>query len=43
MDEKAPEPGFSEKIGYSIGTIIGFAIIFALGIFALWVTMEPYH
>lgn len=33
----------SEKAGYYLGYIIGFLIIFAIGLVARWVTMEPYH
>jgi tetrahydromethanopterin S-methyltransferase subunit G len=43
MADKTETPSLSEKIGFSIGTIIGFLIIFVIGLFALWVTMEPYH
>ncbi len=43
MAEKVQKPSLPEKIGFSIGTIIGFLVIFVIGLFALWVTMDPYH
>lgn len=33
----------SGKTGFYTGYVIGFIIIFSIGLVILWITMEPYH